>query len=390
MKKLIICIAIIAIVMCTSLAVVPFTTAMAMELNGDEYDQVFIETINELGAENYIGDLSISASKELVYDLHLDTLGYLYDFTVNGETGYAIVLNGNGYVEVTEIFFDAENPYSNVEEGSQRVYVSAFIYLIHSEGIFYLDGEMLTAEELYILQDKAYYSMGELDRVNENVSYVSKSEDTFNLARRHPSICTSGETMDTCGTNAGANLIQYWDRYKTNLIANFTPGTLIGTNYLYISSASLTAVVDQLYYDMGAPANGGITIDAFIGGINTYCTRQGYTATFTSLMDSNGNFSYTNVKQAFAQNLPVVMFLDQFSFVDIVESTNLDSLAKYIGEVTHTMIGFGYRDITYTLSNGTKVDQYIAVATGREECPKGYMNINENNTIDAIYSLNVV
>ena len=390
MKKLIICVAIIAIVMCTSLAVVPFTTAMAMELNGDEYDQVFIEIINELGAENYIGDLSISASKELVYDLHLDTLGYLYDFTVNGEAGYAIVINANGYIEVMEIYFDADHPYFNVEEGSQRVYVSTFIYLIHTEGNFYLDGETLTAEELAILQDKAYYSMGELERVNEVVNYVSRSEDTLLLARRHPSICTSGETIDTCGTNAGANLIQYWDRYKTNLIAAYTPGTLLGTNYLYHSSASLTAVVDQLYYDMGAPANGGITIDAFIGGINTYCTRQGYSATFTSLMDSSGNFSYSNVKQAFAQNLPIVMFLDQFSFVTIAESDSSDSIAKYIGEVTHTMAGFGYRDITYTLSSGTRVDQYIAVSTGRSECPQGYMNINENNTIDAVYSLNVV
>lgn len=390
MKKILICIAIVAIVMCTSLAVVPFTAAMAMELNGDEYDQVFIETINELGAENYMGDLSISASKELVYDLHLDTLGYLYDFTVNGEKGYAIVLNGNGYIEVMEIFFDAENPYSNVEECSQRVYVSTFLYLIHTEGNFYLDGEILTAEELAVLSGKAYYSMGELARVNEVVGYVSKSEDKLELAKRHPAIYTSGETLGTCGTNAGANLIQYWDRYKTNLIANFTPGTLIGTNYLYNTSASLTVVVDQLYYDMGSPANGGITIDAFMDGVNTYCTRQGYTATFTSLMDGNGNFSYSNVKQAFAQNQPVVIFLDRFSFVNITESDNIDSLAKYIGEVTHTMAGFGYRDITYTLSSGTRVDQYIAVATGRSECPKGYMNINENNTIDAIYSLNVV
>ena len=175
MKKILICIAIVAIVMCTSLAVVPFTAAMAMELNGDEYDQVFIETINELGAENYMGDLSISASKELVYDLHLDTLGYLYDFTVNGEKGYAIVLNGNGYIEVMEIFFDAENPYSNVEECSQRVYVSTFLYLIHTEGNFYLDGEILTAEELAVLSGKAYYSMGELARVNEVVGYVSKA-----------------------------------------------------------------------------------------------------------------------------------------------------------------------------------------------------------------------
>lgn len=390
MKKLLIVIAVIAVVMTSSLAVVPFTTAMAMELNGDEYDQVFIETVNELGAENYVGGLEISASKELVYDMHLDTLGYLYDFTINGETGYAILINGNGYIEVVEIFFDAEQPYSNLEEDSQRVYVATMVYLVYTEGNFYLEGEPLTSEELAILEEKAYYSMGELTRANELVYYVSKSEDKFDIVKRHPTISTSGETIDTCGTNAGANLIQYWDRFKTNLIPNFNPGTAIGTNYLYNTSASLSTVVDQLYYDMGAPANGGITIDEFMGGINTYCTRQGYTATFTSLMASNGAFSYSNVKQAFAQNLPVVLFLDQFSFVTINESEGTDTLAKYIGEVTHTMVGFGYRDITYTLSNGTRVDKYIAVATGRDECPKGYMNINENNVIDAVYSLTVV
>ncbi len=390
MKKLLIVIAVIAVIMCSSLAVVPFTTAMAMELDGDEYDQVFIETINALGEENYVGDLEISASKELVYDMHLDTLGYLYDFTINGETGYAILINGNGYIEVVEIFFDAEQPYSNLEEGAQRVYAATLVYLVYNEGNFYLEGEILTSEELAILEEKAYYSMGELILGRETITYLSKSEDVFNLAKRHPSISRANETMDTCGTNAGANLIQYWDRYKINLIANFNPGTAIGTNYLYNTSTSLSAVVDQLYYDMGAPANGGITIDEFMGGINTYCTRQGYTATFTSLMDGAGRFSYSNVKQAFAQDLPVVMFLDRFSFVTISEASGTDTLAKYIGQATHTMVGFGYRDITYTLSNGTRVDKYIAVATGREECPKGYMNINENNVVDAAYSLTVV
>ena len=388
MKKLLTCIAIIAIVMCTSLMVVPFTTAMAMELDGDEYDQVFRETINELGGENYPGDLTITASKELVYDLHLDTLGYLYDFTINGERGYAIVINAHEYIEVVEIYFDAEHPYGNVEEGKQCIYVQALVYLVYSDNAYYsTEGELLSEEVLASLEENAYFGQSDLDLITETVTYVSKTENKYELAKRHPCFTVPASSTHTCGTIAGANIIQYWDRYHTNLIANFTPGATLGTLYLYhLNSSELTAVSDQLYYDMGGEY--GVTITEFINGIGAYCSRQGYTSSFT-LLNVNGSFNYANVKQALNQNLPVVLFLDKFNAVDISEGENMDVLSQYVGIVPHIMAGFGYRDITYTLSSGTRVDQYIAVASGVVQQERGYLNINRYVQIDAAYSVNV-
>lgn len=389
MKKLLTCIAIIAIVMCTSLMVVPFTTAMAMELDGDEYDQVFRETINELGGENYVGDLAVSASKEIVYDLHINALGFVYDFTVNGERGYAIIINVNGYAEVMEIFFGAEHPYGDVEEGKQWIYVQAMIYLVYSDNAYYsTEGELLSEETIASLEEKAYFVLSDLVFSSETITFVSKTEDKYDQVRRHPAQVTTSTTTTTCGTIAGSNIIQYWDRYNTNLIADYSPGVAIGTQYLYhLSGANLTAVADQLYYDMSGEY--GVTISEFINGIGTYCSRQGYTSTFNLLTEGGSNFNYTSVKQALTQNMPVAIFLGTFTVVDINTNNNIDTLNKYTGSIPHIMVGFGYKDITYTLSSGTRVDRYISVATGVVQMESGYFNVNNTSQIDAVYSVNI-
>lgn len=383
MKKAIVLVLVFAVAMCAGLFILPGASANAQELNYDEFDQVFIATINDLGKNNYAGDLNVSASKELLCDLHLAPLGYVYDFTVNGESGYAIVINANGDIEVTELCFDAQNPYSGIGATLSRVYVNLFTYLTHGEdGFRSTDGEPIPGIVIDEFEGKAYYYVsGTLVPTTSTISYVSKSESTSLLAGVHPGITASVATYPSCGPLAAANVVQYWDRYYGHLIENYTPGTLVGSSYVYDNGQTLGGLVDQLYSDMYSLSDSAIDTTKFRVGLQKYCVRQGLVPQYTVCSD------YASVKSAFAQGYPVVIFLDTFSFVTINAGDTQATLTQYGAQASHIMAGFGYREITYTLTSGTQTARYIAVATGRTECPRAYLNYDQGNQIDIIYSV---
>lgn len=384
-------IAFIAVLLCIISVSIPLHTAnaYAMELNNDECDEVFWKSISEL----YEGDnslLTVAATKEIVYDIDLNELGFIYDFYANNEHGYAVIIDMDGQFEAIEFFFDASNPYVNVGQGDYRIYVSTMVYLTYDDGVYYF------VDEDYALPENIISSMREiafqggdrsLGNYSEYVYYTNRSETKHELAKRHPGLIEVSGLMNACAPIAGGNLIQYWDRYKTNLIANYTPGTTIGNFYLYKeASATTDAMVTQLYSDMGTNGT-GTTIAQFISGINTYCTRQGYTATFTSCM-SNNSFVYTTAKQQLTAGNPIVLFLDTYTIGKITENDGYDLLSYKIGSDTHVMAGFGYKEVTYSLTNGgTRQDYYIAVGSGLAERNRGFFNINYNTQIDAAYSL---
>ncbi|MCL2798153.1 MAG: hypothetical protein FWD58_08900, partial [Firmicutes bacterium] len=56
----------------------------------------------------------------------------------------------------------------------------------------------------------------------------------------------------------------------------------------------------------------------------------------------------------------------------------------------HAMAGFGYNEVTYTLTNGTtRTDTYIQVATGLGSKTKGYYNIYYNTQIDECFAITI-
>jgi len=131
--------------------------AYAMELDGNEYDQVFLKNIDGLAKDNYGTDIDLVAEKELLYDLNLNKLGYIYDFTVNNEHGYAIVINYTGEFEMAEVFFDAVNPYT-ISGQAIRVYVTNMTYLYYDNQNYYLakNDMLIDSESLKELKDKLY------------------------------------------------------------------------------------------------------------------------------------------------------------------------------------------------------------------------------------------
>lgn len=78
-------------------------SAKAMPVLNDGYDQIFLNTVDKVINEAYGFAVDFIAEKELVYDIKLDPLGYVYEFSVQDNNGYAFVINANkckrsGYV----------------------------------------------------------------------------------------------------------------------------------------------------------------------------------------------------------------------------------------------------------------------------------------------------
>ena len=365
-----------------------------MGLNNDECDVVFLENIKKLSEENYTGELTITATKEYVFDMNLKPMGFVYTFYVNNEEGYAIVINTSGTFELQELFFHSTNPYDGLEDNVNRIYVKNMVYLWNSNGHFGVVGAeiFLTDAQLTSLRGIALYADGgTLTSSSETIYYTSKTENKFENAKRHPGITHISGYSNTCAPVAGANIVQFWDRYKTNLIANYTPGSTVGSYYLYKNPSSETSsVLIQLYSDMGTNSNGnGTTITQFKSGLVTYCARVNYTVTYTSLM-SNNTFSYTSAKQYLAAGIPVVIFLYGFNVVEIDSLDNADAVYYLLSDAAHVMSGFGYNEITYSLSNGTtRVDKYISVAAGLVAKQRGYLNVESNLQIDDAYAITV-
>ena len=394
MIKMPIYLMLILIMICSCFIMIPLQIkANAMELNNDECDVVFLENIKELAKENYNGDITITASKEYVFDMNLAPLGFLYTFTVNEEEGYAIVINTNGIFEIAELFFDSPNPYKELSN-INRVYVNNMIYLYEENEEFYsIEGEgALSEQQLNVIRGVALYSDGgTLTSSSETITYTSKSENKYEMAKRHPGITHISGYSNTCAPVAGANLVQFWDRYKSNLIANYTPGSSINNFYFYKNPNSETdAVLIQLYNDMGTNSNGnGTTITQFKNGLITYCARYNYTITYSSCM-SNNTFNYSTAKQYLSAGSPIVIFLYGFNVVEIDSLNNVDYVYYLTSDAAHVMAGFGYNEITYNLSNGTtRLDKYIAVAAGLVAKQRGYLNVENYLQIDDAYAVTV-
>lgn len=371
-----------------AVAWMPKVTAKAMELGNDEFDVVFLKTVEEYVYDNCYGDIELVAGKELLYDIDLNSIGYIYDFTLNAEYGYAIVVNPNGYPEVAEIYFNSANPLKDVEY--KRIYITNSFYAYYKDASFYLtSGDEISAEGVETLRYIAYYSADAvITTSSETVYYTTKVEsNAYQMAKRHPAISSITGYKNACVPIAGANIIQYWDRYSPNLIENYTPGIAAWSYYLYnVPNNVLNNMAIELYNLMGT-STAGATISQFKSGMNAYCSSKGYSISYESCMNS-GRFNYTLAIEKMRNGRPLVIFTDPFTVATISSSANSDQIQYLKAAAAHCIAGFGYKDIKYTLTNGqTRTDNYIEIASGLSECAVGYYNINYDTIIDDAYGV---
>lgn len=348
-----------------------------------ECDEVFISTLNELLSAENANDTYFASEKTILYDINIDELGYLYSFTANGEAGFAIVIYTENIYECVEIYFNAVNPYSSATEEDYCVYVNILTYWLYDEGVYFdlSTNDIVPNAVVEAASERAYLSnYPTVELVSEYIYFTYRSENHYRMVNRHPFLMTG---VSSCVPTAGANIIQYFDRYAVNLIPNYDPGrAYTSTIYRYKdSSIETNQVVQQLASDMGTTAT-GTTILKFANGMSKYCSNRGYSFSYSSCM-SNNQFNYNTAKQQVNSGKPVALFVDPFTIEIIDNYENYDLIDSIYSTVPHSMVMFGYREISYTLNNGQgRNDTYLMVATGDIFYPSGYCKISSNTTID--------
>jgi len=382
MKKLIYIVLIAAIMGLSGIGIASVAYAAVSEVVCDE---VFIRTVDELYSSE---QSTITAQKEVLYDIALEPLGYLYLFDLNDEDNYAIVINSSGIYECAEIYGNAASPYGKLQ--GLKIYVTAFVYWVYDNDEFYCVNGLRVSDDMFAyFTERAYFAITSNVNSTEVITFASRSESKSELAARVPQYTGIG----ACVPIAGGNIIHFYTRYCANLMPGFTPGSSLGNGYLYkLTTTEITALVNQLAIDMGTGSNGGTTIPQFMAGMNTYVGRQGYSTAYASCM-TNGflsNLNYTAAKQKFGANQPLVIFCGAWTAATLSVSGSQETIDTYVGSTSHAMASFGYKDITYVFANGTtRADSYLQVSSGLTTRPTGYCRVGGLTTIEDAYAINI-
>ena len=75
----------------------------------EEIDVLFQETLKGILSYENVDQASIAAQKEKLYDIELNELGVVYDFTYDEQEGFAIIID-DGTLKVTELTTAGSSP----------------------------------------------------------------------------------------------------------------------------------------------------------------------------------------------------------------------------------------------------------------------------------------
>lgn len=246
------------------------------------------------------------------------------------------------------------------------------------------EDEIFSENVLYASDD---YSM---TQGYEKVVYTNRVENEYKLALRYPAY-TPLNLRNGCVPAAAANVIGFYTRFYPELVPGFEPGFYMGSHYVYDEFADeidpvLVTLADYMETNVNNP---GTTVSGFKKGMTKFCNEKGRSISYNSCM-SWGKFKFDKAKDYFDNGQPSVVFVNSFSIVSLFNATDSEELLSISANAPHAMAGFGYDEITYTLTDGTiRQDNYIIVATGLFSRTTGYFNINNIDNIDDYYSINI-
>lgn len=364
-------------------------TAQEQSNSKDAFDEAFIDAALGLGElrDNFVYE------RTAIYDCEEQVLGYIFDYSgSNGEYGYAIAIATGNKVKITEFCPSGENPYEKVK--GLPIYLKEMSYWERiSTGYRSLTNDIELKEgELKDKIGKCYCSDGiGLNNSTKTVHYISKETKKYDVAVNVPIVYYSNTNV-SCVPLAGAAIIQYFDRYCENLIENYTPGiSLTPTLYLYKNvDEKIRGVAKTLEQDMSFNKSCGYTTSDFRKGMSLYCNRAGYNISYNSCMRDQ-KFDYEKAKNALTEDgFPLTVFVSEIEVSTVSEDENSDKYEMKYGIANHAMSVFGYKEINYTMDDGSKQDsKYLHVSTGFADMPNAYLNVNNNLKVDEAYIINI-
>ena len=387
-------------IVCLILSQVLFLNSAYAETNEPETenpDSVMADTLKDFtDSEDY------EFNKRDLYDITLNKIGYVYEFTADNENGFGIVVKEGDKYAVNEFYLDADNPY---DEDEISVYAGYNKFLNYAEGDFY---DCFTGEK--VLSNKFYCGSVNLTKSESyNIYFDRKTDSEYSLTNGIPCY-TSSTNINVCANVSGANVIGYYDYYYPEMIPDFAAyqnGKYIDQDY----NQPIWDLIDNLYYLMKTDVYQGTSVDWFKTGLTSYVNSKGRSVTYT-VVSSNGTLNESAAYQDFYNQIPIVIFLNNYNIITSIYSTSSYDYIKnlYFGAM-HTMVAFGYRNIYYYQNQSvrswspvwynpfryittvqevnTRTDKYLHVSTGNAVCDQGYIRLYDECNLDYAMAIEI-
>lgn len=222
---------------------------------------------------------------------------------------------------------------------------------------------------------------------NETISYVSKQAvSDISTDRGTPEYFSVNGMQNGCGPVAGAIVVGFYDKYYENMIPDwisyYSTGRYKGQDGTYVP-ALINDLYDRMQTNVVAP---GVSESEFKVGLTSYITSKGYNVSLNSLGKGN-NFDINTFKTAVTNNEVTVLFVQPSNFYLYEALENKDLVTSGSIGGNHIMVAYGYYEVKYTLSNGTRTDKYLRVATGLSGISTVFYKVG--SYIDAVYQVKI-
>lgn len=237
--------------------------------------------------------------------------------------------------------------------------------------------------------EEAGYTGGPLlaTYASETISYTSKQVvEDIATANNAPAYYPIDGITNACGAVAGAIVVGFYDKYYEDLIPGWSSAYASG-RYKSQDRTYVPALINDLYTRMKTNTTvAGVTESQCKTGLQNYAASKGYNLNYVSLGSGN-SFNYTTFKAAVKNNDVSVLFVQPSNLYVISTDTNKDVLETYTISATHVMVAYGYYEVKYTTSGGTRTDKYLRVATGRSDVTTAYYKVG--SYIDSAYQVKI-
>lgn len=222
---------------------------------------------------------------------------------------------------------------------------------------------------------------------SETISYTDKNfglkNTTNNEAPKYKPI--SGLT-NSCGAVAGSIIVGFYDKYYSNLIANwdsfFPNGKYRGQDAVYVPS-----LMNELYALMRTNVDDvGVSQSDFLNGLQKYIDDRGHTIAYHSIA-TKSVLNYVACRETIDSNNLVVIFSRPGDVYTIGINAGYDEVTAINISDYHIMVAYGYQEINYYNANGLfRTDVYLNVMTGRPGVTNALYKVEPHN-LEAAYSL---
>lgn len=254
----------------------------------------------------------------------------------------------------------------------------------------------ITSLSLEEFEDREYGQVycGEVKPVNkqETISYHHKETLEYEINGNLPKYVGTLESRN-CATVAGCILIGYYDRFCENLMPNFKSYIQLGSIIRYKGmEEEVMAVLTQLVPLMGTNiGHEGTTFFGFQEGMKKYSEKCGYEYQSENLMSGN-KINFEKCKVSIDGGTPIAIFLSTYAYLDeIQKKDNTDTVVSAYYDVSHVVVGCGYRQDIYYNASGQVIAmrEYIKVASGQSDHGICYLNINSIGDIDRVIAAKI-